>query len=157
LAILKGKIEQIISQDSSFYSRYLIGAAKHAMEMSTRKVLAKYHISPQQAQILFIIYNLRKTTLAELAKHTARGNNTVSKQTRVLIKEGLLKKIRETPKSTLLSFELTEKGFDAFNFSNDRIKADREIMSVLSEEERQQLISMLNKIITKAETHRNSI
>jgi DNA-binding MarR family transcriptional regulator len=74
-----------------------------------------------------------------------------------LIKEGLLKKIRETPKSTLLSFELTEKGFDAFNFSNDRIKADREIMSVLSEEERQQLISMLNKIITKAETHRNSI
>ena len=132
---MKGIIEQVISQDSSFYSRYLIGAAKHSMEMATRRVLAPYHISPQQAQILFIIYNLHKTTLAEVAKHTARGINTISNQMTAMEKEGLVNKIRETPKSTLLSFELTAKGVNAYNNSNKRIKADRTIMSVLSEEE----------------------
>ncbi len=151
---MKGKIEEIISQDSSFYSRYLIGAAKHSMEKATRRVLAPYRISPPQAQLLFVIYHLHKTTLAEVAKHTGRGINTISNQITMLERDGLVKKTRETPKTNLLTFELTEKGLDAYKKTSQRITADRVIMSVLSEEERQQLIAMLKKIATKAEKYR---
>jgi len=44
------------------------------------------------------------------------------------------KKNREVPKSNQLSFELTEKGLDAFHKSKDW-KTDKAIMSALSKEE----------------------
>jgi DNA-binding MarR family transcriptional regulator len=68
-------------------------------------------------------------------------------------KDGLVKKSREVPKSTLLNFELTDKGREVFKKSSEQ-KADRAIMSVLSEDERQQLISMLQKIIVKSNDYR---
>jgi DNA-binding MarR family transcriptional regulator len=69
-----------------------------------------------------------------------------------LEKDGLVKKIREVPKSRLLRFELTEKGLDIYNKSKNR-KVDKAIMSTLSKEEREQLISLLKKIISKAEKY----
>jgi DNA-binding MarR family transcriptional regulator len=100
--------------------------------------------------VLFILYNLgHKATLSELAKHTDRENNTLSTQMRRMERDGIVKKIRETPKSTLLSFELTDKGIDTYNFVK-KMKTIKGIMSVLSEEERQELISILQKIINEA-------
>jgi len=150
---VEGIIDEVISKDSSFYSRYLIGKARHVMHKARQKELAPYHLSPQQVQILFNLYILHKTTLAELARYSNRGINTLSDQMTMLEKGGLVKKVRETPKSTLLSFELTEKGLNTYNHTNERKKADKEIMSVLSEEERQQLISLLKKVIDKAEEY----
>ena len=67
-------------------------------------------------------------------------------------KDGLVKKIREVPKSNKLSFDLTEKGLDAFNQSKD-FKIDKAIMSVLSKEELKLLMALLNKIIKKAKQY----
>jgi DNA-binding MarR family transcriptional regulator len=143
-------MEEIISQNSSLYARLLLGRARHSMLNARQKELAPYHISPRQAYILFILSNLgHKATLTELAKHCDRGLNTLSIQMSKMEKDGLVKKAREVPKSTLLSFELTEKGMEIFKKSAEQ-KADRAIMSVLSEDERQELINMLQKIITKA-------
>jgi DNA-binding MarR family transcriptional regulator len=70
-------------------------------------------------------------------------------------KDGLVKKTREVPKSALLKFELTTKGSNLEKRCN--IKAsDKTIMSVLSEEERQQLISMMNKLRNKAIKYKGS-
>jgi DNA-binding MarR family transcriptional regulator len=51
-----------------------------------------------------------------------------------------------------LRFELTEKGLDIYNKSKNR-KVDKAIMLALSKEEREQLISLLKKIISKAEKY----
>jgi DNA-binding MarR family transcriptional regulator len=51
-----------------------------------------------------------------------------------------------------LSFDLTEKGLDAFNQSKD-FKIDKAIMSVLSKEELKLLMALLNKIIKKAKQY----
>jgi DNA-binding MarR family transcriptional regulator len=64
-------------------------------------------------------------------------------------KKGLVKKIREVPGSTLLKFELTEKGLTALK--NDKMKVEKAIMSILSEEEYQQLMPILKKILNEAE------
>ena len=143
-------MEEIIFQNSSLYSRYLIGEARYLMLKATQKELAPYNISPRQAYILFILYNHgHKAKLAELANHGERLISTLSIQIARMEKMGLVKKIREPHKTTLLSIELTEKGINVCKNSN-KMDADQEIMSVLSEEERQQLIPILKKIIGKA-------
>ena len=117
------------------------------MVMARRKELAPYHISPQQAHILLMLHELgRKSTLRELANYAERGINTLSEQMTNLENDGLVEKNRETPKSTLLSFGLTKKGIELCDCISE-MRADEEIMSVLSEEERQQLISILKKIL----------
>ena len=151
------KIEKILSKEyTHFYSRYLIGTAGHLTYLARGKELAPCHISPQQVEIIFNLYYLKKLTLTELAGYLERGVNTVSNQLIMMEKDGLLKRTRETPKSTLLSFELTRKGINTFKYALKEARTDKSIMSVLSEEERLQLISMLKKIITRAKKYRRT-
>ena len=67
-------------------------------------------------------------------------------------RDGLIKKIRPTPNSTLLKFELTKKGIKLYKqiVKSGTVAA---IMSTLSEKERQQLISMLERIINTSEKY----
>ena len=146
-------IEEITARNRSLYARFLIGKARHLMLNARQKELTPYHLSSRQAYILYILYHLGKqATLATLAKDSDREINTISLQMTTLEKDGLVKKIREVPKSRLLRFELTEKGLDYYQKSKNR-KADKAIMSVLCNEEREQLISALNKIIKKAQKY----
>jgi len=146
-------LEEITAQDSGFYARFLIGRVRHLMFNARQKELAPYHISPRQATILFILQNLgHKPTLAELAEHTDREINTLSLQMTRMEREGLVKKTRESPKSKLLRFELTAKGLESYKASH-KSKSINAIMTALSEKERQELISLLQKVIVKAERY----
>ena len=147
------EMEKIISQNSSMYSRYLIGRVRHYMNRARQKELRPFGISPRQATVLFILSSLgRKSTLTELSKHSDRQINTLSQQITRMEKNGLVRKVRETPKSALISFELTEKGTEIYNKSVETSSVEQ-IMSVLTEEERQQLIHLLKKIATAAEIY----
>ena len=142
-------VEEIISQDNGLYSQYLIAKVNHFMERVRQKELAPYHIAPRQGYILFVLHSLKhKATLAELAQYCDRRVNNMSIQMARMEKKGLVKKIRVTG-STLLKFELTEKGVTSLK--NDKMKVEKAIMSILSEEEYRQLIPMLKKILDEAE------
>ncbi len=144
---------EIISRDSNLYARYLLGKARHLMFQARQRELRPYHISPRQANTLIIVYKLgEKATLAELAKNTDRGINTLSMQVTLMEKDGLVKKVRATPKSNQLRFELTKKGLNTYN-KIKKITSVKTIMSSLSEDQRQLLISMLETIIAKAEKY----
>lgn len=124
------------------------------MIKARQKELQPYHITPQQGVILAFLYNLgHKATLSELAKHTGKGANTISPQMTALERDGLVKKEREVPKSTLLSFELTGKGREICQYTM-KVKSADAIMSVLSEDECRQLIAMLQKIIKQAKKYK---
>jgi DNA-binding MarR family transcriptional regulator len=146
-------LEAFLARDSSIYSRHLIGKARHLLFWARQKELAPYNILSRQAYIMFILYNLdHKATLAELSKYTDRKIGTLSIQMTRMERDGLVKKSRETPKSALVKYELTRKGINAFKISN-KMKSEKAIMSILSEEERQQLIKILTKIIDEAEKY----
>jgi DNA-binding MarR family transcriptional regulator len=146
-------MDKITSRNKSVYARQLIGKIRHAMFLARQKELHPYFISPRQYDILEILHKLgRKSTLAELAKYSYRDVSTLSGQLTKMEQEGLLAKTREKPKSALISFELTKKGFDIYKKSN-KMKSVKSIMSVLSTEELPQLISMLEKILTSAENY----
>jgi DNA-binding MarR family transcriptional regulator len=147
------EMEKIISQNSSMYSRYLIGKIRHYMNRARQNELRPFDISPRQATVLFILQSLgHKCTLAELSKHSDRQINTLSTQITRMEKNGLVRKVRQTPKSALINFELTEKGTEIYNKSIEESSVEQ-IMSVLTESERQQLISLLKKIATAAEKY----
>ena len=108
-------IEEITARNRSCYARFLIGKARHLMLNARQKELAPYRLS-RQAYILYILFHLgQKATLATLAKDSDREINTIFLQMTTLEKDGLVKKIREVPKSRLLRFELTEKGLDYYH------------------------------------------
>jgi len=67
-------------------------------------------------------------------------------------KNGLVRKVRQTLKSALINFELTEKGSEIYNKSIEESSVEQ-IMSILTESERQQLILLLKKIATAAEKY----
>jgi DNA-binding MarR family transcriptional regulator len=142
---------EITSSDSILYSRLLLGKARHLLVRARQKELAPFHISPRQATVLTVIDDLGdKANLTELAEHTDRNINTLSIQITRMENDGLVTKVREEPKSNKLRFELTKKGLEACK-EVKKINSLTEIMSALTEKERQQLISLLEKIINKAQ------
>lgn len=149
-------MEEKILLDNERYVWLLIGQARHIMTKARQKELAPYEIFPQQAQIIDVLYELgRKATLTELAKVSDRGVASISAQLTRMEKDGLVEKFRENRKSALKKFSLTEKGVNAHEIISKR-ESIRAVMSVLSEEEYQQLIPTLKKIIDSSEKYLNS-
>jgi DNA-binding MarR family transcriptional regulator len=145
---------KIIPKDDMEYSRYLLGRVRFFMTRARQYELTPYHISPRQAYILFLLYTMGSgMTLRELAWQTDRKINTLSVNMSKMERDGLVKKIRDTPNSIQFSFTLTEKGLNTYQncMREDSIKA---IMSVLSKAELKQFISMLENITAKAEKYK---
>jgi DNA-binding MarR family transcriptional regulator len=143
-------MKEITENDDRLQARLLINRARDMLLNARQKELAPYNISSRQAYILHILNILgHKATLVELAEYNEREINTLSVQMTKMEKDGLVKKVRETPKSTLLRFELTEKGQGIYNQSK-KMKSDKAIMSALSDDECSELIVSLTKIIKKA-------
>jgi DNA-binding MarR family transcriptional regulator len=63
-------------------------------------------------------------------------------------KDGLIKRIKDTPKSRLLRMELTDKGLEMIKIGKDSKTIDT-ILSVLTEKELQAMYVSLNKILGK--------
>ena len=141
------------SHNNNWYARHYIGQARDLMIKARQKELKPYHITPQQGVILAFLYNLgHKATLSELSSHTGKGPNTISPQMTALERDGLVNKERAVPKSTLLSFDLTDKGREICQYTM-KVKSVDAIMSVLGEDECKELISMLKMIIKRAKKY----
>jgi DNA-binding MarR family transcriptional regulator len=127
----------------------LIGKLHHKRVLVRQRELSPYNIPTRQLHLLRVIYDMGdKATLSEIAKKVERQVDVISRQAVSMEKDGLIKRIRLSPKSRLLKLELTEKGLELAKISG-KSKAMDEIIAVLSDAERQQMISSLQKILTK--------
>jgi len=85
----------------------------------------------------------------EVAKEVEREPHAISKQSARMEKDGLIKRIKKTPKSNLLKLELTDRGLALAQLAQQSESIDL-VFSVLSREEREMLEIILNKIAGKA-------
>jgi len=132
--------------ESSFELWRLIGKVNHSILLIRQRELRQHHIPVRQLQVLAAINDMGSaTTLSELAKHVEREPNVMSKTTVVLENDGLIKRIKKTHKSNILTLELTEKGRSLIKVSRQSESVEG-IFSSLSETERRQLKSILNKV-----------
>jgi len=139
--------------ESSFELWRLIGRVNHSILVHRQRELRKHHIPVRQLWVLVAITELgTSATLANVAKELEREPNVISLQTVLMEKDGLIKRIKNTPKSNLLKLELTEKGRDIINASRHS-EAILKILGSLPKGERQQLDSILNKVLLKSQKY----
>ena len=110
--------------------------------------LNPYNISTSQLRLLRIIESLgAKAILSAVAKIAERKIDVISRQAATMENDGLITRITK-PKSRLLRLELTEKGKDLLRTIHGS-QGLNEVLSVLSEKEREQMSSALKRILTK--------
>lgn len=97
--------------------------------------MSPYNIATQQLFLLRTIQSLgSKATMSKLANEIDREIGVISKQTVVLEKDGLIKRIKDAPKSRRLRIELTDKGLDMVTIPRESKTID-EALSFLTKEE----------------------
>ena len=125
----------------------LLSKTRHAIFRVRERELARYDISPTQALILSSVFTLQdEATTKNISRQLFREFHTIFAQLNLMEKMGLLQKIKDFPKKDRLRFVLTKKGIEAYHKSAKHVSIHK-IMSVLSEEERQQLEYYLVRLL----------
>jgi len=147
----KRKLELLENQnlsESNFKLWALIGRVNHSIILARQKELNQYHIPVRQYQVLRTIQELGSmATLTQVAKSVERKVHVISKQAVSMEKDGLIRRIKNTPKTNLLKLELTDKGIEVIKIARQSNTIDS-IFSFLSAEERQHMESALNRILS---------
>ena len=127
----------------------LLSKVDHLLVLVRRKELARHHIAPRQLYILHVINGLgSKATAITVAKEVDREVHVINRLLINLEKDGLIKRIKNTPKSKLLTLKLTKKGLDMIKISI-RSETIDSILSFLPQEELRQMELTLNKVLIK--------
>jgi DNA-binding MarR family transcriptional regulator len=114
------------------------------------KELQRYHISPEQASLLFVVQALEnRATEAAISKHTIRSASTVSTLIRRMIKRGLIQKVEDPERKYLVTVAITREGLEAYQLSTKRGPIHR-IMGELSQGEKAKFRALLTILFTKA-------
>ena len=142
------KKSKLPDQDRNLW--LLVAKTRHAMLQARRQDLARYGIPPRQALVLRIIHDLGdRATLVEVSQNAYREIHSISSLVTRMEEKGLVRKIRDIPGTTAIRFEITEYGFKALD-SVLESESIHKIMSTLTEGERQELSSILQKLLSRS-------
>ena len=140
---------------SNFDLWKLIGRLNHLIVHLPQKELSPYQIPVRRLYVLSTIRAIgANAALSEVARQVERETHVISKPAVRMEKDGLIKRTKNTPKSNLLKLELTEKGLEMAVMSVHS-KGLASLFSTLSEEERRQFESILNKVLIRADAARS--
>ena len=132
---------------SNFDLWLIIARIHHDVVMVRQKELSPYHIPPRRLQVLRVIQALGvNATLSNIAKEVERKSDVISRQAVSMEKDGLIRRIQDTPKSRLLRIELTHKGREMLDISKDSKILDS-AWSFLGPDERKEVHEVLNRML----------
>ena len=132
---------------------FLMDRTNHMMYLIWQRELNKHHIPVRQYQVLRRIQEIGSdATISKIAEKVEREVDVISRQAASMERDGLIKRIKDTPKSRLLRIKLTKKGMDKLKVANESKSIDM-ILSKLTKEERQRIYSILKKISNTLEKH----
>jgi DNA-binding MarR family transcriptional regulator len=138
------------SVDEDYKLWVLLNQATDAALRARQKELDRYGISVAQATVFFVIQAIgEKATPAEITRWLLRESHTVTELLNRMEKEGLVTKTKDLERKNMVRVSITEKGRQAYEQSTKR-KSIHKVMSSLSQEERQQLRSYLERLRNKA-------
>lgn len=147
---MKMNEHDFLSKEKGYDLWWSLLRVRQIMYKARTRELAKYHISPAEAAVLFLIEAIGdKTTPAEISRRLFLEPHSVSGITSRMEKEGLIKKINDLERKNLVRVVMTEKGRNALNNARERESIDN-IMSSLSKKEREQMRVLVGKLWDKA-------
>jgi DNA-binding MarR family transcriptional regulator len=141
------------TSESNFELWLSFGKAHHSVELARQKELNQYGIPHRQTHILRTIKDLgSNATIGKIAKEVDRKQHVISSQTIAMERDGLIKRIRAKPKSSLLKIELTDKGLQMIE-SARKSKSFDNIFSFLNDKERQKMKETFDRMAINAEKY----
>lgn len=144
------KKEEVLSRDEDYELWVLLSNTQTAIHKLRSKELSRFGISPIEAMVLFSIANIASAAIpTEISRRVFREPHTISYLVRRMEDKGLVRRDKDLERKNLVRVAMTEKGWQAYYLSTGRESIHR-TMSSLSEEERQQLRSCLQKLQEKA-------
>jgi DNA-binding MarR family transcriptional regulator len=139
---------QPVDQDYNLW--VLLNQVQTFMSNARDIELLEYGTTAMQTAVLFIANALgERTTPAAISRWLLRKPAAISGLLDRMEKAGLIVKVKDLPKRNWIRIVLTAKGQKAYEQSLKR-KPVHQIMGCLSEEEREQLTSILIKLRNKA-------
>ena len=104
-------------------------------------------ISRIQSAVLFTVKTgILPATPTALSRCLIRKPHAVSKLLDRMEKQGLIKKVRDLERKNMVRVVLTEKGKDAYHRAMENRKATNRVMSCLSQKERDNLRTYLERL-----------
>ena len=125
----------------------LLSRTRDAVFKARQKELNQWNISIVQAAVLSSLYDAdEKATPAKISRWIFREPQSVSEVLGRMESRGLLRKIKDLDKKNRVRVVLTEQGREMYHSKSSNAESIWNIMSCLSDEERQQMSSYLRKI-----------
>jgi len=138
----------VSSEDKLFNLWLLLLKTRRVLYRAREKELIPHDITPEQAEILFI--NRAKkgnVSQTEIARLMAREPHTISGIIQRMEKKGLVKKYEDLKLKNVKRIDITKKGRQVLSRVDERVTINN-IMPILTEEERSQLRSLLEKLLS---------
>lgn len=131
-------------------SNVIVGLIEDELRLSGR-------VTYTRAAILFLVKAAgKRATPAEISRWIIREPHTISALINRMQEDGLVRKVKDLERKNWIRIELTDKGEEALRQAMD-VEIIGTIISSLSDEEQDILLSYLNKLRTKAfEEYRSS-
>jgi DNA-binding MarR family transcriptional regulator len=128
----------------------LLAQAREAIYDYRQQELLPYNISPKHAAVLHSIRDIGgEVTPTKIARWLGRKPHSILGILGRMEKRGYVKRTKDMERKNIVRVVVTDKGDEAYNKSLKR-EAIIKAFSALSDEERQQLASCLEKIRNKA-------
>jgi DNA-binding MarR family transcriptional regulator len=128
----------------------LIGRTSRLIGKARQRELAKYGVSVDASAVIFTVYSLgRQAIPASISRQLFLERHSVSQLLTRMEKDGLIRRVKDLERRNYVRIELTAKGRDALQRSNKQ-RSVKPIISVLSENEQQELWILLAKLRDRA-------
>ena len=138
------------SEDKPFQLWDLLWLLSHLIMKLRERELKNYNLSAIRASVLYIVTVLeRKAIPAEIARQLLREPHSISHLISSMEKEGLVNKVNDLDRKNLVRVVLTKSGRQAYELTKNRHSVHK-VMSVLSKQEQEQMMCMLQRIWDKA-------
>ena len=129
---------------------WLMVHVRRAMYKARAKELFQYGITPEESAVLFIVNAIgRRATPAEISRWLLREPHSTSGLIDRMVKEGLVRKVKDLERKNMVRVAITEKGQQLYNQSTKRESIHR-IMSSVPRDECQQIWECLRKLRDRA-------
>ena len=142
------KTFQLVDKDYEMW--WTILHMRRTMRKVRAKELFRYRITPEEAAVLFVVQAAGpRVTPAEISRWILREPHSTFGLLQRMEKKGLVRKAKDLERKNLVRVLLTEKGREAYAKSDERISIHK-VMSSLSEEEQEQLRTLLDRLWSRA-------
>ena len=135
-----------INNDDDYNLIALINQTGHAFSLARTRELSAQRLSMMRAAVLLVLQiRDNNATPTEISQWLLREPHTISALLDRMENDGLIRRYRDLHKRNTVRVAMTEKGRGAYQESLQRETFHR-VMSVLSDEEREQLRRVMTKL-----------